>query len=151
MTPDPAPDHPLVAALGLERHPEGGWFRRTWTSDLVVDHVTDRRAGSAIYYLLVDGEVSAWHRLTDADELWHFHDGAALELRRFDGEREEVVVLGPDVAAGHEPQALVPRGWWQSATTTGGHTLVSCSVTPEFRLESFELAPPCWSPGADTA
>ena len=39
-----------------------------------------RPAGSAIYFLLLEGEVSAPHRL-DATELWHFYDGDPLELR----------------------------------------------------------------------
>ena len=81
----------LIAALGLAPHPEGGWFRRTWVAD--ADDGT-RPAGSAIYYLLLEGEVSAPHRV-DATELWHFYDGDPLELRREwpDG-RHDVQVLG---------------------------------------------------------
>lgn len=117
----------------------------------MIDEGTGRRAGSAIHYLLTEGDVSAWHRLTDAEELWHHHDGAPLELSLSpDGITSTTVVLGSDVAAGQRPQVVVPVGCWQSATTTGSHTLVSCTVTPEFRFEAFEMAPPCWTPGAGT-
>lgn len=164
MTADPAPPAPvpsveeLVAGLDLERHPEGGWFRRTWASEHVVDPATDRRAASAIHFLLGPGERSTWHRLTDAEELWVHRSGAPVALHLSpDGVTEHVVVLGPDVAAGHEPTVVVPVGHWQSAepvpregtTPAAGWSLVSCVVSPEFRFESFELAPPCWDPGGD--
>ena len=142
--------HPLIARLGLEPHPEGGWYRRTWVAERVLDPDLDRRTGSAILYLLVEGETLAWHRLTDAEELWLHHDGAPLVLSCSpDGQRTTEVVLGPDVDAGQQPQAVVPVGCWQSARSTGHHTLVSCTVSPEFRFEGFELAPPCWTPGGD--
>ena len=110
------------------------------------------RSGSAILYLLVAGEVSAWHRLTDADELWSHHQGAPLTLwTSADGDEVTERTLGPDVLAGEAPQAVVPAGCWQSARSTGAHTLVSCSVVPEFRFEGFELAPDGWAPGRDPA
>ena len=89
------PGESLIAALDLAPHPEGGWYRRTWVADAADG---TRPAGSAIYYLLLEGEVSAPHRL-DATELWHFYDGDPLELRREwpDG-RGDVQVVGPDVA-----------------------------------------------------
>ena len=39
-------------------------------------------------------------------------------------------------------QAVVPAGHWQAADTGGDWTLVSCTVSPGFRFEGFELAPP---------
>ena len=52
--------------------------------------------------------------------------------------------LGPDVLAGEVVQAVVPAGWWQAARSTGDWTLVSCTVSPGFRFEGFELAAPGW-------
>ena len=80
------PGESLIAALDLAPHPEGGWYRRTWVADA---EDGARPAGSAIYYLLLGGEVSAPHRV-DATELWHFYDGDPLELRREwpDGRRD---------------------------------------------------------------
>ncbi|MBL8774549.1 MAG: cupin domain-containing protein [Acidimicrobiales bacterium] len=129
----------LIAALGLERHPEGGWFRETWR-DPDVDG--ERGSGTAIYFLLGEGERSHWHRV-DAVEIWHHYRGAPLELSIGD---DVPVVLGPDVLDGQVPQAIVPAGAWQSARSLGSFTLVGCTVSPAFRFEGFELAPEGWSP-----
>ena len=98
-----------------------------------------RPGGSAIYYLLLEGEASAPHRV-DAAELWHFYDGDPLELRRewTDG-RSDVQVLGPDVMSGQSPQVVVDAGVWQSARPLGRYALVGATVTPAFVFEGFEL------------
>lgn len=137
---DPAaPADELIERLGLEPHPEGGWFRETWR-DPDVDGRRGR--GTAIYFLLRAGERSHWHRV-DAAEVWHHYAGAPLELSIGSDRR---VVLGPDVAAGEVPQAVVPAGEWQAARSLGAFTLVGCTVSPAFRFEGFELAPEGWSP-----
>jgi len=130
------PGERLIAALQLDPHPEGGWYRRTWVADAAEG---TRPAGSAIYYLLLEGELSAPHRV-DATELWHFYDGDPLELtREWPDGRRDVQVLGPDVAAGHAPQVVVDAGVWQSARPLGRYTLAGATVTPAFTFEGFEL------------
>ena len=135
----------LVAELRLAPHPEGGWFRRTFTH-----HDLDaggRPLGSAILYLLGAADRSHWHRI-DAVELWHFHAGAPLVLQLSpDGERVRTRILGPDPLDGQEPQVVVPHGTWQAARSLGDWSLVGCTVTPAFVDEGFELAPPGWQPG----
>jgi predicted cupin superfamily sugar epimerase len=130
------PGESLIAALDLAAHPEGGWYRRTWEAPAAAG---ERPAGSAIYYLLLAGEVSAPHRL-DAAELWHFYAGDPLELRREwpDG-TYDVTILGPDVAKGQRPQVVVDAGVWQSARPLGRYALVGATVTPAFTFEGFEL------------
>ena len=132
------PGESLIDALGLTPHPEGGWYRRTWVA---AAEDGQRPAGSAIYYLLLDGESSAPHRI-DATEIWHHYAGAPLRLEIHPG----TVTLGPDLAAGQRPQAIVPPGVWQAAETTGAWTLVGCTVSPGFTFDGFELAPPGWAP-----
>ena len=134
----------LIRQLGLAPHPEGGHFRETYR---------DRPPGggrgrmTAIYYLLEAGEVSRWHRVRDADELWIFQTGAALELSLSpDGSAREEHRLGLDLAAGERAQLLVPAGCWQTARSCGLFTLVTCVVAPAFEFESFELAPEGWQP-----
>jgi predicted cupin superfamily sugar epimerase len=135
----------IVEALGLERHPEGGWFRETWRHDAGPGA---RGAGTAILFLLAAGEASHWHRV-DADELWHFHAGAPLRLSTSPDEDTPPAhaLLGIDLAAGQHPQLRVPAGWWQAAETTGPWTLVSCTVSPAFTFDGFELAPRDFHPG----
>ncbi len=130
------PGESLIEALGLVPHPEGGWYRRTWEAPAKAG---ERPAGSAIYYLLLDGEVSAPHCI-DSTELWHFYAGDPLEMRREwpDG-RTDVSVLGPNVSAEQRPQIVVEAGVWQSARPLGAFALIGATVTPAFRFEGFEL------------
>jgi uncharacterized protein len=133
----------LIAALELAPHPEGGWYRRTWVADAAGGR---RPAGSAIYYLLLDGEASAPHRI-DATELWHFYDGDPLELAVETPDGARVAhVLGPDVKAGQAPQVVVGAGSWQSARPLGRYALVGATVTPAFTFDGFELRHPRTGP-----
>ena len=130
----------LVAQLGLEPHPEGGWYRSTWR-----DEPADGSRGraSAIHYLLQAGERSHWHRI-DAVEVWLHHEGGPLELST---EGQQPTLLGSGgAAAGEVIQAVVPAGVWQAARSLGPFALVSCVVSPAFSFEGFELAPEGWSP-----
>lgn len=138
---DPAtPAAAIVSALGLLPHPEGGHYRETWR-----DKPADggRGAGTAILFLLAAGEVSHWHRV-DAAELWIWQAGAPL-LLELSGD-VPVVTLGPLLGEGQGLQGLVPPGVWQSARSRGAWTLVTCTVSPAFRFEGFELAPAGWRP-----
>lgn len=129
----------IIAKLGLQPHPEGGWYRETWTGP----EVGGRASGTAILFLLRAGERSHWHRV-DADEIWLWHAGASLMLS-MGVETAREVRLGPDVLGGEVVQAVVPAGQWQAARSTGEWTLVSCTVSPGFRFAGFELAPDGWS------
>lgn len=138
------PAHEVIARLGLEPHPEGGFYRETWR-----DQPADggRGSGTAILFLLREGERSRWHRI-DATELWHFYDGAPLELFvSEDGERTTRQVLGPGLFEGETPQAVVPPDAWQSARSLGDWTLVGCTVSPAFDFDFFELADEDFEPG----
>ena len=133
----------LIARLDLAPHPEGGWYRQTWVGPMV----DGRASGTAILFLLMAGERSHWHRV-DADEIWLWHAGAplVLSLAASDQGPAEGRILGPEVFDGQSPQIVVPAHHWQAAQSLGGWTLVSCTVSPGFRFEGFELAPPGWSP-----
>jgi predicted cupin superfamily sugar epimerase len=138
----------VIALLGLTRHPEGGWFRQTWRAPA---DAGQRGVGTAIYFLLAEGDRSHWHRV-DATEIWHYYAGDPLELAvSTDGERVEVRALGPDVASGQRPQRVVPPHAWQSARSLGHWTLAGCTVSPAFEFAGFELAPPGWSPTSTSA
>jgi len=130
------PGESLIEALGLVPHPEGGWYRRTWEAPAMA---AERPAASAIYYLLLEGEISAPHRI-DATELWHFYDGDPLELHREPPSGDpDVTILGRDVMDGQQPQAVVEPGVWQWARPLGRYALVGATVTPAFTFEGFEL------------
>ncbi|MEA1831188.1 cupin domain-containing protein [Methylobacterium durans] len=133
----------VIATLGLQPHPEGGHYRETFRDSRLV---AGRSVGSAIYYLLDVGETSAWHRV-DAAEIWHWYAGAPLVLTVSpNGHDATARHLGPDIARAQHPQIVVPAGHWQTATSLGAWTLVGCTVSPAFRFEGFEMAPPDWRP-----
>jgi predicted cupin superfamily sugar epimerase len=134
----------VITLLGLERHPEGGWYKETFR-----DHSAgeSRPASTAILYLLEADQVSAWHRI-DAAEVWHFHAGAPLVLTLSppEGKGATTLRLGADLRAGQRPQVVVPPGWWQTAESLGAYSLVGCTVAPGFQFDQFELAPDDWRP-----
>jgi predicted cupin superfamily sugar epimerase len=146
MTPALTADE-VITQLALRAHPEGGWFRETFRDAQLT---AGRAASTAIYYLLAEGQRSHWHRVMDAPEVWHFHAGAALELRvaPFAGGPAEIIALGAALKAGQQPQAVVRAGDWQSARSLGAWTLVGCTVAPGFDFSAFEMAPEGWEPGA---
>ena len=133
----------IVARLELKPHPEGGYYRETFR-DTRLD-ANGRARSTAIYFLLARGERSHWHRI-DAVEIWHYYAGSPLTLQIADGSGHLSVRLGPDLAAGQVPQAIVPAHAWQAAETTGDWTLVGCTVAPGFDFAKFELAPKGWAP-----
>ncbi|HVX42660.1 MAG TPA: cupin domain-containing protein [Mycobacteriales bacterium] len=144
MTSDARPA--LAAQLDLHPHPEGGWFRETWRAPAEFTpegYPGARASATGIYFLLGSGETSAWHRVR-SDELWLWHRGGSLLLSLGgDGEtptESAPIRLGPDVAAGEQPQALVPAGYWQAARPAAAQeVLVSCVVSPGFDFADFTL------------
>lgn len=120
----PPPD---LAALRLEPHPEGGFYRETHRSE----HLT------VIDFLLLDGQRSAWHRVSGSDEVWNHHRGGRLALHILSpGGEHERIVLGDERFS-----AVVPAGWWQAAEALDpAWVLVGCTVAPPFVFERFSMA-----------
>jgi len=143
LTAKPLNAADVIRMLGLAPHPEGGHYRQTFRDRRTVDG--GRAASTAIHFLLARGERSHWHRV-DAVEIWHYYAGAPLRLEIADGETRTTLTLGGNLAAGEQPQGVVPTGAWQAAESLGDWTLVGCTVAPGFEFAGFELAPPGWSP-----
>jgi uncharacterized protein len=133
----------LIASLGLSPHPEGGYYRELHRSSATV-HPDDgrgpRSALTTIYFLLPNGSVSRWHRV-QSDEVWHFYEGAPLDLWSAspEGNRVDHNRLGP-LDGAQRPVWTVPAGHWQAARSTGSYTLVGCTVGPGFDFRDFTLA-----------
>lgn len=132
----------IIELLGLEPHPEGGFFRETWRSPLAIGglpHGAPRAASTAIYFLLPAGSFSALHRVA-SDEVWHHYDGASVDLHLLDGKSHTVVTLGHDLASGERPQHTVPAGVWQAAVPRGDRfALCGATVAPGFDFTDFDL------------
>ena len=130
----------IIAKLGLHPHPEGGWYRQTWVGPDLHIGTNTRASGTAILFLLKAGERSHWHRV-DADEIWIWNAGAPLLLSLGETVARDIR-MGPDVLGDDQAQAVVPAGHWQAARSLGAWSLVTCTVSPGFRFEGFDLADP---------
>jgi predicted cupin superfamily sugar epimerase len=135
----------LIETLGLEAHPEGGFYRETFRSPLALRGLpwtadSERNASTAIYFLLPAGVFSAFHRVI-ADEVWHHYDGDPVDLHLLDeGTGHEVVRLGRDIKAGERPQHVVRGGVWQAAAGLGSrYALCGCTVAPGFDFADFSM------------
>jgi uncharacterized protein len=130
---------PLADQFGLEPHPEGGWYARTWASPLTIEvDGRTRPLATLILFLLPVGEFSAWHKVTSAETwIWNGLGPVALQLGGDGSDPVDGEVLPVD--ADH-PQALVPAGVWQRTLPGSAEALVSCLVSPGFDFEDFTLA-----------
>jgi predicted cupin superfamily sugar epimerase len=133
----------------MKPHPEGGFYRETFRSSGIIaksglpqNFNGDRSFFTAIYFLLSEGKNSKLHRLK-SDEAWHFYLGGPLTLIQISPEGHlQTIVLGNDLAAGHQLQHVVPAGYWFGAYPNVGSefSLVGCTVAPGFDFSDFEMA-----------
>jgi uncharacterized protein len=137
-----------IEKLQLERHPEGGYFRQTYRSDIQIAAEAlparfsgARTASTAIYFLLGGNDFSAFHRLR-SDEIWHFYAGSGLIVHVIDPAAEySRIHLGSDAENGEALQAVVGAGCWfgSELADRSSFALVGCTVSPGFDFEDFEL------------
>jgi uncharacterized protein len=135
----------LIRELALNPHPEGGHYREIFRSDMRVTAPSgyERSASTAIYFLLQQGEFSAFHRVS-SDELWHHYGGDALDVHLLEPSGPRTLLVGRDFARGERPLGVVPAGCWQAARPragTHGYALAGCTVAPGFEFRDFEMPP----------
>jgi uncharacterized protein len=138
----------IIKTLGLQPHPEGGYFKETYRSEGLIKNDSlpshyngTRNFSTCIYFLLTSESFSAFHRIKQ-DEIWHFYDGSplALHLISENGDYSEVII-GKEINNGQVPQFVVPGGYWFAANVLqkNSFTLVGCTVSPGFDFADFEL------------
>jgi len=142
----------LIDTLGLQPHPEGGWYRevfRSGTSVAPADGRPPRDALTTIYFLLEAHQHSRWHRVL-SDEVWVHLGGTPLALYTSDAQLRTApghVKLGPVGLHGAHPQHVVPAGQWQAARPVlspadAEFSLVTCTVGPGFDFDDFGFMAP---------
>ena len=140
----------IISMLGLKQHPEGGFYKRIYTSDDMVTTVNppcskiERPCSTSIYYLLKQDDFSAWHRLK-SDEQWHHYEGNPVTIYAIDPNTRELLHYELGSILDHKsPHVLIKRGFWFSAqsigTENGSFSFVGCTVTPGFDFDDYELA-----------
>jgi uncharacterized protein len=135
--------------LTLKPHPEGGFFRESYRSSVVIPKAAlpttfrgPRSASTAIYFLLTGEDFSALHRLA-GDEVWHFYAGSPLLVHSIDPNGDySVIRLGQNAQANEQFQCVVPAGHWFGSCLEWPDTyaLVGCTVAPGFDFNDFEMA-----------
>jgi uncharacterized protein len=141
--------HQLIEMYQLQAHPEGGWYKETYKSSetIAATALHDRFAGqrvfsTAIYFLLEQGNFSAFHRIK-SDECWHFYAGNPLLVYVLQQNGElEIIQLGSDILRGQVFQYVVPANCWFASRPAkqSRFCFVGCTVAPGFDFADFELA-----------
>lgn len=139
----------LIQQYNLLPHPEGGWYKETYKSSESIeadalperfDHT--RVFSTAIYFLLEQGNFSAFHRIK-SDECWHFYAGQTLQVFVIQQNGElEIIDLGNNITEGQVFQYVVPANCWFASRPSkeGDFCFVGCTVSPGFDFADFELA-----------
>ena len=133
----------LIARLALDKHPEGGWFKRIHTSEHVLDTANGARACvTSIHYLLTaDEPLGRLHR-NRSDILHYLQGGGPVEYLLLDEASGELrrAVLGH--GADQQLFLFVPGGVWKASRLTGtaSHALVSEAVVPGFDFADHAFA-----------
>ncbi|MHA4845728.1 cupin domain-containing protein [Flavitalea antarctica] len=138
-----------IRELNLTRHIEGGSFRETYRSPIILDqqaigknYKAPRPVSTSIYFLLEKGQFSAFHKIA-SDETWHFYEGDPLDIFEFTPGGELIThKLGRDPSKGQSFQLMIPGGRWfgSRVADNGTYSLVGCTVAPGFDFADFELA-----------
>lgn len=140
-----------IEKLGLVRHPEGGYYKQTFRSENIVSILGEANkthsAGTGIYYLLGSpstGDFSAWHRLINLEESWHYHYGSDLIIYLIDNKNNNLIEKHLGTGKNAEFQIHIPANTWFCAVVNDSrqdaYSLAGCTVCPGFDFKNFEMA-----------
>lgn len=138
----------IVEALGLQPHPEGGYYKEIFRSEEKVDQnaLPKRYDGSrhfltAIHFLITKENASFFHKV-NSDEQWYFHQGGTARIHIVDEVGNyEYKDLGGRLNGDESLFANVDRlKWFGVEVIKGDFVLCSCTVAPGFEFADFELA-----------
>lgn len=146
MAHSPLNAQELIAALELEAHVEGGYFRRTFQSNQQVMTKADgsqRYLMTSIYYLLTEDSPVGHFHLNQSDIVHYYHLGDALQYSLISPDGTlQTVMMGNDIKAGQCLQLHVPGGVWKASQLMNGPTgfaLISEAVSPGFDFADMEM------------
>jgi len=126
-----------IAQLQLEPHPEGGFYRRIFSSQYgSSDH---RAAATSIVYFLSGSDFSHFHRL-QSEELWMLGESnTTIVINELGDQGLRRHFLNSD-----KPVHCVPANTWFAAElldkSASAFALAYCTVVPGFSFDEFEMA-----------
>jgi predicted cupin superfamily sugar epimerase len=133
-----------IKKLKLQKHPEGGYFTRTYVSDKNINlpgYDGFRSTCTAIYYMLTGNQFASFHTIK-SDEIWHFYSGSSLTLHMINSNSKmEQIQVGPNYDRGERFQVIIKSGCWFAATLNDkkSYSLVGCTVSPGFDYRDWRL------------
>lgn len=138
----------FIKQLNLEKHPEGGFYKRIYQSEEVISkdklpdrYNSDRFYSTSIYYLLNGNDVSKFHRLK-SDEIWHYYFGSSAIIHIIDNlGNYSLKKLGLNLEENENFQVAIPKNSYFAAEVIEKNSfiIVGCTVSPGFDFEDFEL------------
>lgn len=131
-----------IKKLGLVPHPEGGYFRYEFGSDIVrrTANGSERKDYSGIYFMVTHDSPSHFHQMK-SDEIWYYHAGNVLTMHVIDQDgKYHMTRLGPDPERGEVLSVVMHGGWiFGASVESGDYTLVSCAVVPGFDDSDYRI------------
>ena len=127
----------LIEKFDLIPHPEGGFYKETYRSEM---DFGNRKIMTAIYFLLTSDHVSHFHRIK-SDELWFYHAGSPLIVHTLTSEGHREHLVGNPLKKDMNSQFLVKKDTIFGSTVLeeDQYSFVSCVVAPGFDFADFEL------------
>ncbi len=139
----------LIDRFQMLPHPEGGWYKENYRSaeqisanDLPERFLGSRSISTAIYFLMEQGNFSAFHKIK-SDECWHFYAGQTLMIYIINSFGVlEIIKLGNNINNEERFQFVVPANCWFASrpANESQYSFVGCTVAPGFDFNDFELA-----------
>jgi uncharacterized protein len=125
---------------------EGGYFNRYFEAKQIIPKNIlekfsgDRYSATKIYYLLEEGQLSAFHKIKQ-EEIWDFIYGDPLELVLLSPLTGlSNIILGCDPELGTALSYTVEPDTWMAAHSLGDYSLLTCTCTPGFDDNDITMA-----------
>jgi predicted cupin superfamily sugar epimerase len=141
----------IIDILGLKPHPTCGFVAETYRSRqkipqqaLPAAYEGSRPFGSVLYFLVTPEAQIHLHRIR-SDQMYHHYLGGPLEvLLLYQDGTGDILVIGPDLAAGMRPQLFIPGGTFHVSRLRAGSAFALLGTTewPGFESPDLELGDP---------
>ena len=123
----------ILAAYDWFDHPDGPYK--------YVETYRDAHC-TAGHWLFLPDSFSAFHKVTNNEELWLVHTGQVLVHVLDPDGAHQVLPLGTNLAAGERPLVTVPANYWQAAEIPEGTPFAFGTnvCAPPFSYQEFAIA-----------
>lgn len=133
----------IIRTLGLEPHPEGGYFRRTSCSshEIICADQNTRPQITSIFYLLSEERKYSYFTRNKSDLVLFYHLGEHVKVYfLLENGSIEIKILGPSLSSGQNLQIFCPRDLPKAYEFIGSqYVLLGEAVSPGFDYQDMEI------------